>query len=490
MRAAELPELGVGITWSSALDPLIQAEPSAADVIEIEPQTVWVETGNDARPYRVAEDVVEHLVALPGRKLVHSVGTPVGGSVMPDPGQIALLREAVLRLGSPWISDHLSFNSTEEFRTGFFLPPRQSEEGVDVVAASIRNLQASLPVPLAVETGVNYLRPRRDEMSDGAFVAAVAGEADCGLLLDLHNVFANALNGRQAIDDFVAELPLERVWELHVAGGVEMDGFWLDAHSGAIPEPLMESARRILPALPNVKAIVFEIFPAYIPAVGLGTIRGELEKLRELWALRGSGGGSAPRRPVPRTRSGGDFASPLAWERALGSLAVGRSAPGELARELEQDPGVRVLRHLIQEFRASMIVNVLRLTSRLLMLALGVEAFQTILREFWARTPPRLYAASEAREFARFLEELDLQVPGLTAVLAFERAVLTAVVEEKAEVVRFGLDPLPLLRALAAGRLPDVPRTPGEFEIEITPDGHGRASGVDRDQLQKVYPFH
>ena len=44
----------------------------------------------------------------------------------PDPGQLALLRATVERLNSPWASDHLSFNSTPEFRTGFFLPPRQT----------------------------------------------------------------------------------------------------------------------------------------------------------------------------------------------------------------------------------------------------------------------------------------------------------------------------------------------------------------------------
>jgi len=55
-------------------------------------------------------------------------------------------------------------------------------------------------VPIAIETAVNYLRPRADELGDGEFVAAVAERADCGILLDLHNIYCNALNGRQSVD--------------------------------------------------------------------------------------------------------------------------------------------------------------------------------------------------------------------------------------------------------------------------------------------------
>jgi uncharacterized protein len=68
-------------------------------------------------------------------------------------------------------------------------------------------------------------------MPDGVFVGAVAESADCGILLDLHNVFANGVNGRQPVEDFLAQLPLDRVWEIHLAGGFDMEGLWLDAHS-------------------------------------------------------------------------------------------------------------------------------------------------------------------------------------------------------------------------------------------------------------------
>lgn len=491
--APALPELGVGITYSSAVEPVLEQHPDLFDVVEVEPQTTWLLTRDGPEPFRVLDPVLAHLARLPGRKLVHSVGTPVGGTVRPDPAQLALLRQTIERLGSPLASDHLSFNTTPEFQTGFFLPPRQTAEGVATAVRSIRDLRAGLAVPVAVETGVNYLRPRPDEMPDGAFVAAVVEAADCGLLLDLHNVFANGLNGRQPVDTFLAQLPLDRVWEVHLAGGFEMEGYWLDAHSGAIPAPLFELARRVIPALPNLKALVFEIFPSFVPAVGFETIRGQIERLHELWALRrgtpeGSPTADPPRPVVPAGPGGGP--SPEAWERALGALAVGVPATGVTAQELAGDPGVPVMQRLIREFRASMVVGVLRFSSRLLMLALGPDVFRALLADFWSKTPPQLFAAAEAEAFADHLQALQLKVPQLAKVLEFERAVLATLMDDRPRVVAFDLDPLPLFRALAEGRLTDIPGQPGRFEIEITPDGQVGVAGLDAAALRQAVPFH
>lgn len=494
----QLPDLGVGITYSPAIEPLLEQYPSLVDVVEVEPQTTWIECRETPERYRVADDVLEHIARLPGRKLVHSVGVPVGGTVRPEAAQVTLLQRTIARLDAPWASEHLSFNSTPEFRTGFFLPARQTWAGVEVATASIRELQMALPIPLAIETGVNYLQRRVDELPDGVFVAAVLQAAECGLLLDLHNVFTNACNGRQSVEEFLGQIPLDHVWEIHLAGGFEMEGYWLDAHSGAIPDPLFQIAKQVVPLLPNLKAIIFEIFPSFVQVVGFDAIRIEIEKLQELWHLRGkSGSRPTPIRPTEHRNAAdrddewSDAPSPEAWEHILGRLVIGQQADDtDVARELARDPGVGVVSRLINEFRASMVVSILRLTSRLLMLTLGADVFHTILEDFWSKTPPQHYASSEAESFATYLENLDLQVPYLAKVLEFERAVLTTLIDDQSRVVTFASNPLPLLRALAEGHLPDEAGQSGDFEIEITPGRPLDASGVGLEYGQRVFPFH
>lgn len=480
-----LPELGVGMVYSSAIEPLLDRYPDAVDVLEVEPQTTWIETNDPSQPYLVREDVLDHIAKLPGRKLVHSVGTPVGGSVSAHAAQAPLLRNTVERLDSPWASEHLSFNLTPDFFTGFFLPPRQTDRGVEVYATAIGKLRSELGVPFAFETGVNYLRPRPDEIADGDFVNEVATGADCGILLDLHNVYCNALNGRQSVDDFLAQIPLERVWEVHLAGGFEMDGFWLDAHSGSIPPPLEEMCRKVIPLLPNLKAMIFELFSSFVPHFGLDAARRELDKLRRLWELRRPDAGwqppSRPHRPPPAAPT------PRTWEQALGNVVIGRAPDTPLEQELGGDPGTKLMRNLVHEFRASMVVSVYRFTSRLLMLALTPDVFRAFLEDFWSKTPPRQYAGSEGDAFADYLEKLDLGVPQLRSILAFDRATLATLRDGQTRVVRFNVEPLSMLKALYEGVLLRDPE-PGDFEIEIVDDGP--LVSVRKDDSAVVTPYH
>src|ERR1700733_1560577 len=96
-----LPELGVGMVYSSALEPLLEDHPEIADVLEIEPQTTWLERPDRPGEILVRPEVDHHLSRLPFRKLVHSIGTPVGGSIPGIEAQLPLLRETVRKLEAP-----------------------------------------------------------------------------------------------------------------------------------------------------------------------------------------------------------------------------------------------------------------------------------------------------------------------------------------------------------------------------------------------------
>jgi uncharacterized protein (UPF0276 family) len=501
----ELPELGVGIVYFSGVESLLETHPGAVDVLEIEPQTTWLERPDRPGEIVVRPEVEAYLAGLPARKLVHSVGTPVGGSVAGIEAQLPLLRDCVTMLDAPWASEHLAFNLTPDFFTGFFLPPRQTEAGLEVYEAAIRKLAAAVEVPFAFETGVNYLQPRSDEIPDGEFAAELAYRAESGILLDLHNVYCNQLNGRQTVEKFLQQIPLDRVWEMHVAGGFEMEGYWLDAHSGAMPDAMVAMAREIIPHLPNLKAIVFEVFTSFLPSFPLDAVRVECDRVRGLWEMRRPGHATSERHRLAhlsRDEAAAKMGHPvveapkdsvvevLEWEKALGGLSVGQHPQGSVAQQLTDDKGVVLMQALIKEFRASMVVGVYRLSCRLMMLVLTPDVFRAILEDFWSRTPPKQYAAAEAEAFMDYLREKDFHMPQLDKVMEFERAAMQVVFDDEPRVVKFTADPFPMLRALTEGRLPEGIPEVGDYEIELKPEGPVTVTGIDMDQVRGAFPFH
>ena len=474
--------LGVGTTYLPGLQPLLRDLGDLIQVVEIEPQAFWKENGTGDLPYRVDATVLERLAALPQAKLFHGVGFPVGGSRPPP--FLPALHAMAQALRPAWVSEHLSFNTAADadgpFNAGFLLPPRQTAAGALTAAAAIRAAAAGFTVPFAFETGVNYLRPRADELSDGAFFAAVAAAADCDILLDLHNLHCNERNGRQAARAAIAELPSARVRELHLAGGCLRDGYWLDAHSGPSPEEVFALAAEVIPRFPNLRAIIFEILPAQLVGADMRALRRQLERMHDLWSLRRPR--AAPAEPaaaiVITTAADADAPSPRAWEDALGGLVAGRPRNDALSRELAADPGTAVLIALAHEARAAAPALALTLTTRLLLLTLGEQRVRALLEEFWVGAVPELFPAREAAALARHLRarcgEPELAaIAGLRDVLAYEDGVLRAFLTRTQVRVRFAHDPAPLIAALCEGRLHAGTPAGGPVEIGIEPDGGG-----------------
>lgn len=411
--------LGLGMTYVAGLEEVIAEVSDLLDVIEVEPQTFWLAdpgAASDATGprFRIDHEALAGVAALPQAKLLHSVSLPVGSVRPPELAQVDLVAALCRELGAAWVSEHLAFNRAwgekGPFMTGFFLPPRQTWAGVEAAAATIRTVAKRLPTRFAFETAVSYLAPRPDELPDGEFIAAVATEADCDILLDLHNIFANERNGRQPVSAFLASLPLDRVVELHVAGGFELSGFWLDAHSGLVQPEVMQLLREVLPQLPNVRALIFEMLPAFAQQVSVPALRQQLVELRGIWQSCVHRGGAPARISVHSAHRGSaPSPSPQEWEDTLGALAVGRSLDTPLARELRADGGTALYQALILEGRAGMLAGALPQTIEQLLMQLGEAGVRSLLSRFAAAQDASLFGANEALAFADFV--LQLQAP-------------------------------------------------------------------------------
>jgi uncharacterized protein len=481
-----LPSLGVGVTYVPELDPLLEWEPSIVDLLEIEPQIHWHYIKSD-ESYIIDERAIKKIRSYAYPKILHSVSSPIGSAIGPDPMQIPYLLQMITYIEAHWFSEHLSFNKVKygeiNFKSGFLLPPLQTHSGVNAVVKSINTMAKHIQIPFCIENGVNYLKPQKYEISDGQFVSKVIRATNCGLVLDLHNAYTNELNGRQSINDFLNAIPLDSVWELHLAGGSkDDDGYWLDSHGGEIPKPLIDIAYTLVPRLANLRAIVFEIEPSHLPITGLKTVYSELKTLHKVWEYRKStinnNGYKKGKKPIDLEYLTNydknvvtNSISPIEWEYTLGSLVVDNDIENTLAEELRYDHGIEVIRKIIASFRASMVVTVLRLTSRLLMLTLGKEQFRELLSDYWKVSTPELFANSESEGFAKYLQHKQLGIKYLYDVLKFEMSILKVVVHGHTEKVQFQYDLRPIINALMNRKLPDSNNLPFEkCEFEIRPD--------------------
>jgi uncharacterized protein len=458
------PKLGIGMIFAPALRPFLERRPDALDVLEIEPQTLWLADHAFDGPFYEFTAGVDLFARLPGHKLVHSVGMPLGGTRVPDPGQCALIRATAARLNSPWVSEHLSVAGTPHRAAGFLLPPLQTPAGAAQAAANVRAFGAAVGRPVALETGVAYLARKPFEMEDGAFLAAVVQAANCGILLDLHNLYCNARNGRINLDRYLSQIPLDRVWEVHLAGGQEQAGVWLDSHSGPMPDDLRAIAAEVLGSLPNLGALNFEIYDTFLEQTDDRALDGIVDDLRGLWA--GVGKAASDARPVIQPPAPqGPAPTPAAWEAALTEAVWKNDAD---CHPYPEDARMLALyAYLARSFRGSILMRTLPRAMRYLLLRDG-EGVQATLAGFYFDCDPKLFAPLEAQSFADWIGAKDADVL-LRALLDYDLAFVRIVRQGTAQVVHFPGNPRPVFEALAALRLPELP-VPPVWEIEILPD--------------------
>lgn len=224
---AAVPRLGVGLGLRPELEPLVLEGTGPIDWLEVV-----------AEHYMGRPGAVERLLGLAGGHPVvpHGIELSIGTEGEPDAAYLDDLAGLVQMLNAPWFSDHLCFTRTTEFDLGALTPLPLSEEVARSVARRARAVQAAVGRPFLLENIAYHLR-MPGELTEAEFITAVVEEADCGLLLDLANLLQNSINHGYDAYLLLDQLPLERVVQVHLAGGVlGTDGRYHDTHSEVVPE--------------------------------------------------------------------------------------------------------------------------------------------------------------------------------------------------------------------------------------------------------------
>ena len=288
-----IPQLGVGLPYFGGLPPGLYRS-GLVDFVEITPETICRQRPvGQTVALEIVPDQMERArqacAALP--LVVHGVELSIGSAHGWNNAYLDMLDTFQAKWPFLWHSEHLGFQTiaAEDGATlevGVPLPLPPTKEAAEIVSQRSLAIQDRYGVPFLLENPAYYLPdpPSDPEIGDDiGLMRAITQSSGCFQLLDLHNVYCNAIN--HGCDPLAAidRMPLNAVAEIHVAGGSWHDGFWMDAHNGRVPEPVWELLEYALPRCPSAGGVVFEMLDAHAERLGVDVIEQELSRVRKIW---------------------------------------------------------------------------------------------------------------------------------------------------------------------------------------------------------------
>jgi len=221
--------------------------PHATEVLQSLPEIPWFEVIADdllfsAPRTRIASQLRENYALA-----FHAIGLNIAGGDELDVNYIKQLATLVDQFDAAWLSDHLCWSASEKRQHFDLLPFPFTENQLDHISARVHKVQELTGYPLTLENISFYTRFDDDEMSEWEFHAQLCERTGCSLLLDLNNLWSNALNfDKDPLDelrDLLRCMPSGSIKQLHLAGSSQQESelpYWIDAHAEAVPDPVIE----------------------------------------------------------------------------------------------------------------------------------------------------------------------------------------------------------------------------------------------------------
>jgi len=237
-RFTNQSDYGVGIGLRIPHYQHILERKPVVDWFEIISENYMVDAG---RPLHVLDQILERY-----RVVQHGVSMYFGNAARPNRGHLKKLKALTKRTNTPWLSDHLCWGSVDGRYTHDLLPMPYTWEAVEFTARNIREVQDFVGVPVAVENVSSYAEFHASEMTEWEFLCEVVKRADCGILLDVNNIYVSSQNHTFDPLDYVNAVPADRVAQIHIAGHTKYERFILDTHDHPVIDPVWKIYKRAI----------------------------------------------------------------------------------------------------------------------------------------------------------------------------------------------------------------------------------------------------
>ncbi|MBK9263610.1 MAG: DUF692 domain-containing protein [Polyangiaceae bacterium] len=372
---------GLGFREEIAADLL--RFPNAVDFVEVVAESCYVKPA--AR--REAKAVAEIWPVVP-----HGVKLSLGAAEGIDPARARALGALAKDLRAPVISEHVAFVRSGQREIGHLTALPFTRTAIAVVCRNVDRARRHLPdVPLLLENVAWTFQWPESEMAEGDFYSEIATRTGCSLLLDVGNLYANAINSGKNPITFAESFPLNRIGMIHLAGGILEHAFYFDDHAHAVADDVFALLQSVLAKTGPVPILIERdaLFPPFCE------LRSEVDRCRELLA-------EAP--VIRHTPPIAPDASAYVSVPEIAALERAQNHVAKLLVDLDLPDDQRFDRHAIERSRAILhrkrVDEALPLLSYLAPFRAHVEhiAHQVVAQK--AR-PPRLAAIADALEIAR-----------------------------------------------------------------------------------------
>jgi uncharacterized protein (UPF0276 family) len=218
-----IPDLGIGVGLRSTHYPTILGQWPKVDWFEILSEN-YLDTGG--RPRHVVEQVAARYPVT-----LHGVSMSIGSTDPLDREYLRKLKALADSTRAVLISDHLCWTGVMGRNVHDLLPMPYTEEALQHTAARVREVQDILGRPLVLENPSSYVEFTGSSMPEWEFLARLSDLSDCGLLLDVNNVYVSAFNHSFDAHRYIDAIPADRVVQYHLAGHTNKGTHILDTHS-------------------------------------------------------------------------------------------------------------------------------------------------------------------------------------------------------------------------------------------------------------------
>lgn len=182
---------------------------------------------------------------------MHGVSMSLGGCDELDFDYLAQIKQLISVLDPPVVSDHICVSKIDGIYTHELLPLPYTEESLVNIVKRIKMVQDYLGRQIALENVSSYLTYPESAMREDEFVATICKEADCLLLLDINNVYVSATNHGFSAKQYLDNMPLERIVQLHIAGHSSNGGILVDTHDQEVDNEVWKLYRYFCQLKPN-----------------------------------------------------------------------------------------------------------------------------------------------------------------------------------------------------------------------------------------------